>query len=203
MNGPFATILSVAILSIVKSRGSKSDLGIRSFNGRLEASVNGYEGLMNLLHFAGDHNLRNIKSLDIENYEMEWLPNDIFLLENLEELWIMGQPITELPDNISDFIKLNGLYATDAALEKIPDTLFDIKGLDFVKLAGNNITKLPENTWKFQGFDLVLFGNPIAYPSDVKILEWDRKGFWQTEHVLRTKYTDPKAVRNDSELRRF
>lgn len=203
MNGPFATIFSVAVLSIVKSGGSKSDLGIRSFNGRLEASVDGWEGLINLLHFAGDHNLKNIKSLDIRNYELEWIPNDIFLLENLEDLCITGQPITELPDNISDFKKLNGLFATDAKLKKIPDTLFDIKGLDFVKLAGNNITKIPENIWKFQGFDLTLWGNPIVYPSDVKIFEWDRKGFWQTKELLKLKYTDPKAVRHLSELRRF
>ena len=55
------------------------------------------------IHFSNSDYLKSIKSLWIENYEFEWLPSDIFLLENLEDLDITAQPIKYLPDNISDF----------------------------------------------------------------------------------------------------
>jgi len=194
MNKSFLAAIPIALVSLFKSRGSK--------NSRM-TTVNGYEDLMNLLHFSNSDYLKSIRSLWIKDYEMEWLPNEIFLLENLEDLDITAQPIKYLPDNISDFKKLNGLFATDAALEKIPDTLFDIEGLDFVKLAGNNIKELPDNTWKFKGFELILYGNPILYPSDIKIMQWDEKGFEGTEDLLRTKYSDRKARKHTSELRRF
>jgi len=194
VNKSFLAAIPIALISLLKSRGSKSSNMTR---------VNGYEELMNLLHFSDSNHLKSIRSLWIENYELEWLPNDIFYLENLEDLDITAQPIKYLPDNISDFKNFNGLFATDAKLEKIPDTLFDIENLDFVKLAGNNIKELPDNTWKFQGFDLTLYGNPILYPSDIKIMEWDRKGFEGTKHLLKTKYSDPKARKPASELRRF
>jgi Leucine-rich repeat (LRR) protein len=201
VNKSFLAAIPIALVSLLKSRGSKSKIEMNG--GVLCANIYGYEDLINLLHFTPPETLKQIKVLFINDYHTTWLPNDIFDLENLEELYITGQPIKELPDNISDFKNLISLGAMDADLEKIPDTLFDIENLDFVKLGGNNIKELPENTWKFQGFDLFLWGNPILYPSDRKIMEWDAKGFWGTEELLKTKHSDPKARKPTSELRRF
>jgi len=78
--------------------------------------------------FAGNSNWSegNLEYLDLSNYGIITLPENMGDLENLEELFLSGNQITFIPESIGELQNLQKLYLQKNLLTSLPSTICDL-----------------------------------------------------------------------------
>jgi len=79
------------------------------------------------------------------DFLLEEIPEEIFKLSNITELWLCQNNITSIPPQIADLKGLTTLSLTHNGLETIPPEVCLLENLQRFFLSGNNISVLPDS----------------------------------------------------------
>lgn len=109
------------------------------------------------------------KSLTVFNIAENQISNidDIYLLENIQELIVYSNQISVLPRTISKLTKLTILNIAQNKLLKIPKSIHKLASLKSLQIQSNKIDTLPPDiiqckVWPEQGGYLNISGNPLS-----------------------------------------
>lgn len=95
---------------------------------------------------SGLAQLVNLKKLDVLNGNLEFLPESIGNLTQLETLEISHNHLTTIPQNIIDRLKnLKFLYIHNNNLTSLPDNIGQLTQLIGIDLSDNNLKSLPDS----------------------------------------------------------
>jgi hypothetical protein len=83
--------------------------------------------------------LTNLIELNIYNYEIEFLPNEIGNLINLEEIMLCGK-LNSLPPTLQNWKKIRKLYLAGNNLKEIPRYFYLFNKLEYLDLSSSNIS---------------------------------------------------------------
>jgi Leucine-rich repeat (LRR) protein len=106
----------------------------------------------------------NLKLLNLSNRELNTLPEEIALLENLEELDISYNEFEVFPPVIFKLKKLKVLYFHRNRLKIIPDEIKTIDLVEFIDLSFNKIHTVSEKIGNLVNLEVLdLAGNKITH----------------------------------------
>lgn len=91
------------------------------------------------------------KSLDLSNYELTIIPEEVFEIKNLVELRLNNNKIKSLSKNIKKLRKLNLLFLDDNNLNELPDELAELQKLEHLAISANQFEEIPEVIFKITG----------------------------------------------------
>ena len=99
-------------------------------------------------------NPKIVKSLEINaiahKISFDSFPTKIFLLVNLEELFLSDMSLNEIPAEIGQLKKLKSIGFVHCNLTGIPDEIFGLKQLKRVNLATNRFSLENLKDWKIK-----------------------------------------------------
>jgi internalin A len=107
--------------------------------------------------------LENLEELILRNNTLTSIPESISTLQNLTKLDLSYNKLTVLPESISRLQHLTYLWLIKNKFTAVPQVIKQLKKLVSLNLASNQISSLPE--WLFQLQDLAslnLFNNAIS-----------------------------------------
>lgn len=122
--------------------------------------------------------IKSLKNLSFQSYHffeeefyntIKVIPEELFDLENLEGLNLLGCPIINLPSRISKLKKLSSLNLSETKIEILPEELFGLKNLEKLYISGCPIEELSPEIHRLKKLSLLfLHGTKISYiPSEV------------------------------------
>jgi len=94
------------------------------------------EQVLSFIEYAKRNNAVRIK---LSSMELTELPNEIFLLLNLEELFLYNNQLYSLPIEITNLTKLNHLDLRNNKFENLPNEIGQLKNLKTLRLNDNKI----------------------------------------------------------------
>lgn len=86
----------------------------------------------------------NIQSLEINNCNLNEIPDAIFSLKTLKSLWLMCGGITHVPDAILNLDRLESLSLSANKLTEIPPVIFQMHSLQELSICNCPINILPD-----------------------------------------------------------
>lgn len=86
-----------------------------------------------------------LKTLLLNNCEIEHLPQGIYSMKKLETLNVSNNRIGSLSDRISDLRSLKRLEVTNNRLQYLPESLSHCKQLEVLEAGNNKLEKLPQS----------------------------------------------------------
>jgi Leucine-rich repeat (LRR) protein len=105
---------------------------------------------------------KNITSLYLTKKNLTSIPDEVYMLDNLEILCLSHNFIQEISPNILRLKKLKMLYLNYNILSEIPLEIFNIKSLEILILSNNNIINIPDDITKLVNLkELWLYHNKI------------------------------------------
>ena len=88
-------------------------------------------------------NIRNLDILDLD-YEIEYIPTEVFKLIILEKLQIRCNNLIELPKEIGNLTNLKKLYISNYEIKYIPTEVFKLINLKILYISCKNLIELPK-----------------------------------------------------------
>ncbi len=114
--------------------------------------------VLNLNHLPPDlFNLVDLLELDISYNQLDYLPTEIILLQNLQILDIVVNKITSIPPEIGRLINLRELHISNNRLIDLPSEIGLLRYLEDLDVHDNEITVIPaeiENLQELRSLDL-------------------------------------------------
>ena len=109
--------------------------------------------------------LKRLKKIDS-------LPEEIFLLKNLQELFVINSKLQTINKNINQLFYLQYLNVDKNRLVKLPDELTDLVHLKNLVICRNMIYKLPENIGIMTNLqEIIAWGNDLySLPESIIVL---------------------------------
>lgn len=102
-------------------------------------------------------------SLYLTKKNLTSIPDEVYMLENLEILCLSHNSIQEISPNISRLKKLRMLYLDYNTIRDIPLEIFNIKSLETLILSNNNIINIPDEIIKLVNLkELWIYHNKIC-----------------------------------------
>ena len=92
-----------------------------------------------------------VKSLSMGGFEgelLQFIPEQICYLRDIEELDLSVNSIRAIPELIGNLTSLKYLDLTNNYIQNVPESLGELKSLRFLDLACNKIAKIPESIYK-------------------------------------------------------
>ena len=94
-------------------------------------------------------------NLDLNNSDLETLPDEIGNLENLTSLTITKNKLTSLPPDIDNLINLERLDLDDNSLTFLPPNISNLRNLKVLDLSNNILDKLPINIGNLRNLEVL------------------------------------------------
>lgn len=88
-------------------------------------------------------NLSNVERLFLDNNQLTTLPDNFGELRNLKELHLKNNFIEELPESFGN-LSIYYLDLSDNLIENFPESIKSLNKLSFLDLSNNNISFIPE-----------------------------------------------------------
>jgi internalin A len=85
----------------------------------------------------------NATSLDLKGLQLKSLPDSLFELANLRELFISLNQLRVLPESIYVLTQLRALYISNNDLTILPDSITSLRELQILDLSNNHLSALP------------------------------------------------------------
>lgn len=79
------------------------------------------------------------------SHNIESIPSEIDVLQNLKRFWLNDVGLKSLPDTLCKIQSINELSVDGNALQKIPECIGNMKGLEYFDIESNKITSLPQS----------------------------------------------------------
>jgi hypothetical protein len=95
------------------------------------------------------------------------IPDDVFFMPSLREVWLDNNMISVVPDEIANLTQLRILSIAKNNIEVLPESVCTLQYLKRLSLAGNKLTRLPESFTKLRKLkDLDISKNAFeAFPA--------------------------------------
>ncbi|XP_055858844.1 leucine-rich repeat-containing protein 28 [Episyrphus balteatus] len=91
------------------------------------------------------------------------VPIDLFLYENLEEVYLKENFITQIPKWLLNLTNLKFIHLSGNALEELPDDIYYLENLEFLDVSNNKITSLPHTIGEMKSLQrLNVSGNKLT-----------------------------------------
>lgn len=91
-----------------------------------------------------------IKHVNLDGENLNYIPSEIFELQNLKSLSIEHNNLKEVPNGISNLISLKYLYLCYNQLDRLPDSIGKLEKLKELIICHNKIDFLPESIKKLK-----------------------------------------------------
>jgi hypothetical protein len=102
--------------------------------------------------------------LDLSKQKLGSIPDDVFRLNNLQELRMDKCRLSELPDGFNAFPLLQSLRLQHNEIDSIPPTIFGLKHLRILDVADNIVECIPDEIDQLTSLEtLAIWDNPITY----------------------------------------
>jgi len=85
-----------------------------------------------------------LKSLNIENLNLTFLPGFLANLKNLKVLILRNNKLTSLPEWFGNLENIQGLHLSNNTLKDLPASISGLKKLQFIDLSNNLFEEVPE-----------------------------------------------------------
>ena len=110
--------------------------------------------------------------LDLSDCDLDFVPNEVFEIEDLIELSLAGNNLTALPDSFGKLTSLEKLQLSGNRLKSLPDSLCELESLEGLWLHGNLLECLPTNIGLLLSLkQLAVAGNRLArLPDSIGLL---------------------------------
>lgn len=123
-----------------------------------------------LSSLSGGGNLKDLhilKILNISHNLFHTLPDDIYLLKNLNELYVQNNKLKKLCDNICHLENLRVLDVSNNFLKILPENIGYLVSLKKINLSNNiKLKKLPKSINKWRRIsELIVDVENFEYPS--------------------------------------
>jgi len=79
------------------------------------------------------------------SHNIESIPSEIDVLQNLKRFWLNDVGLKSLPDTLCKIQSIDDLSVDRNALQKIPECIGNMKGLEYLDIESNKITSLPRS----------------------------------------------------------
>lgn len=121
------------------------------------------------LYLKHDHLYKSITRLDIINFDFSLIPwciNDLYTiiprLEELKELRLIRNMLTNIPDTFSQLKNLEELNISSNMIKELPDSFIHLEKLTCLNIANNRFKKIPHCVFKFSNLKFLnISGNFI------------------------------------------
>lgn len=84
-----------------------------------------------------------LAEIDIDEYNLQYIPKEIRCLKNLEKLSLYGGTLESVPQEIEELTNLNSLWLS-GKLSIFPTQILKLENLNSLNLSGNNLTTIPK-----------------------------------------------------------
>ena len=107
--------------------------------------------------------MKNIKRFWLQNVGLKSLPDTLCNIKTIDELSVDRNELTYLPPCLGELRKLAYLDVEDNQLTELPKSIERLKHLVMLRADNNKLTHLPQNIGKLKNMDrLFLSNNPIS-----------------------------------------
>lgn len=122
-----------------------------------------------LSSLSGGGNLKDLhllKILNISHNLFHTLPDDIYLLKNLNELYVNNNKLKKLCENICQLVNLRVLDVSNNFLKTLPENVGSLVSLKKINISNNiKLKKLPKSSHKWRRMsELVVDVENFEYP---------------------------------------
>ncbi|MHA1647262.1 MAG: leucine-rich repeat domain-containing protein [Promethearchaeota archaeon] len=105
-----------------------------------------------------DH-LQFLIGLHLNNNQIRNIPESIKKMKNLEHIALYNNKISTFPEYLCNLPNLKSLLLTKNSIEKIPNNIENLQKLQFLGINYNKISKIPPNLFKLQNLTKLWLGN--------------------------------------------
>ncbi|CAF1081016.1 unnamed protein product [Adineta steineri] len=119
--------------------------------------------------------LPGLRSLSLNDNELQTIPTEISLMVNLKNLSLRNNQIVQLPDCFGQLKKLENIQLGQNQLYTLPSSFANLSSLKHITLSNNRFTIIPESILKLQNLQLLdLSSNQITQiPDQIQTLQVD------------------------------
>lgn len=114
-------------------------------------------------HFPRITSLPALTILNLSHNDIAYLPEEIGILSNLEELILDDNHLTALSKSLFQLKKITRLCISNNQLDELPARIYELRSLQFLGLTNNNLRGLPKEIGQLPRLlTLALNGNPLC-----------------------------------------
>ena len=119
-----------------------------------------------------EYDIATTTELDLSYKNLTEIPESVFLLTNLQYLYLHYNNLTYIPESISVLTKLHYLQLSYNNLTSLPESIGSLSNLKTLYLYDNKLTSLPESIGSLSNLKgLYLHGNNlISVPESIQTL---------------------------------
>lgn len=165
----------------------------------------------NLCKWAKKHNIEDldteekildIKELKIVSDEIDYLPNEIFKLTNLESFYIDCYSLEEFPKDIEKLINLKKLTIEFSDIKTLPKEIFNLVNLETLNIDCYSLAEFPDgisNLTKLKTLNFIYCEELIEFPKEIfnlKNLENIRLSYFNKFKGYYKKINDLDNIKN-------
>ena len=99
----------------------------------------------------------SVRVLDLSNQDLKILPKEVFLYQNITELYLDSNNLDVLPIDLFDLKDLWYLDISFNQINELPPEIGNLKNLVILEARNNNLTILPESLFKLKHLDEINF----------------------------------------------
>jgi len=138
--------------------------------------------------WAKEHNIHKAEYTDKEllketwlsfsnNYEIEYVPDEIDAMQNITRFWLQNVGLKSLPDTLCNITTIDELSVDRNELTSLPSCLGNLRKLAYLDVEDNKLTELPKSIERLKRLVMLRANNNnlIHLPSNIgKLKKLDR-----------------------------
>ena len=114
-----------------------------------------------------EYDIATTTELDLSYKNLTEIPESVFLLTNLQYLYLHYNNLTYIPESFSVLTKLHYLQLSYNNLTSLPESIGSLSNLKTLHLRDNNLTSLPESIKSLSNLEyLYLYNNNLTSISE-------------------------------------
>ncbi|CAF2404439.1 unnamed protein product [Rotaria sp. Silwood2] len=119
--------------------------------------------------------LPNLRTLSVNDNELQTIPMEISLMVNLKNLSLRNNQIVQLPDCFGQLKKLENIQLGQNQLRSLPSSFANLSSLRQLIISNNRFTTIPESILKLTNLQLLdLSSNQITQiPDQIQTIQVD------------------------------
>ena len=144
-----------------KERATELDLSVNDFTA-LPPEIGKLTQLKKLILGKYEYD-KNDRIVGIIGNKLSYLPQEIGLLSQLEELQIVGNQLSSLPAEIVQLSNLQSLDLSSNQLSSLPAEIVQLSNLQSLNLSGNQLSSLPAEIGQLSNLQsLIVYSNRLS-----------------------------------------
>ncbi len=117
-------------------------------------------------------NYQTVKSIDLEDYGIDTLPENISILTQIESINLLGNKFTSFPEVLTELISLDEISVCSNNLKTLPPSIGKLKNLRILIANFNDLEAIPKEIGQLENLLYLELGsnNLKSLPSEIKNL---------------------------------